>query len=61
MMPKPGTPEWEREVDIMRADLESDFALSKMVQRVRDRFKKEGRDFEKEFEKWKQNKKEGLL
>lgn len=55
-LPEPGTAEWERTADNMRADLDSNFALSKMVQHVRDRFKKEGRDFEKEFEEWKKNK-----
>ena len=52
-LPEPGTHEWERTVDNMRFDLENDFGLSKMVQGVRDRFKKEGRNFEEEFEEWK--------
>lgn len=55
-LPEPGTPEWETTVDNMRQDLESDFALPKMVQHVRDQFKKDGRNFDEEFKKWKENK-----
>lgn len=56
-LPEPGTYEWEKTVDNMRADLDSNFALSKMVQHVQDQFKKEGRNFEEEFEVWKKNNK----
>jgi hypothetical protein len=56
-LPEPGTAEWEKTVDNMRADLESDFALSKMVHHVQEQFKKDGRNFNEEFEKWKQNQK----
>ena len=54
-LPEPGTHEWERTVDNMRYDLENNFGLSKMVHGVQERFKAEGRDFDKEFEEWKKN------
>ena len=43
----------KEQIDFMREDLESDMGYSKMIQAVKDKFKAEGRDFEKEFKEWK--------
>jgi len=40
----------QEQIDFMHADLESDFGYTKIIESVKERFKKEGRDFEKEFE-----------
>jgi len=53
LLPKRGTKEWEDMVDFMRADLETDMGYSKIEMIARSLFKNQGRDFDKEFEKWK--------
>ena len=53
MMPEPGTKEFENMVDFMRADLESGMQYSALEITVRKMLKLQGRDFEKEFKKWK--------
>ena len=45
-------------IEFMRADLESGMAYTRLIEAVRKKLKKEGKDFNKEFEKWKQNQKE---
>ena len=49
----------QQQIDFMRADIESDFGYTKIIESVKSRFEKEGRDFEKEFEEFtkKQNSK----
>jgi len=53
LLPKRGTKEWEDMVDFMRADLETNMGYSKIEMVARSLFKNQGRDFDKEFEKWK--------
>jgi len=55
-MANPGTNEYEKMIDYMRQDLESGMALTKIEMSVRKRMKEEGRDFDVEFKKWKENK-----
>lgn len=54
MIPKPGSSEYERMVDYMRADLESGMSLSKIEMAARRIIAARGGDFDKEFEEWKQ-------
>ena len=42
------------QIEFMRADLESNMGYSKMIEATKNRFKAEGRDFEKEFKEWKE-------
>jgi hypothetical protein len=49
---KPGEPGYEKQVAFMRADLESDMSLSKLIKATREYFKSEGRDFDKEFDEY---------
>ena len=51
-LPAIGTPEWERTVDFMRADIDSGMKLSKVVVAARVILEKQGRDFDAEFRKW---------
>ena len=44
----------QEQLDFMREDMENDFGYSKIIETTRNRFKAEGRDFEKEFKKWKE-------
>ena len=53
-MPIPGSAECERMVDFMRADLENDMAYSKIIKAARDRLQSEGRNFDEEFQQWKE-------
>lgn len=48
-MPEPGSNEFEKMVDFMRADLESDMGYSKIEMAARKIFKEQGRDFDAEF------------
>lgn len=59
MLPEPGSDEYERMIDFMRADLECDMGYSKIIKAARDRMESEGRDFDTEFEKWKEEKNAG--
>lgn len=43
----------KEQIDFMREDLESNMGYSKIIAATRNRFKEEGRDFEKEFKEWK--------
>jgi hypothetical protein len=52
-MPDPGNDEYERMIDFMRADLESDMGYSKIIETARKNIEASGRDFWEEFEKWK--------
>jgi hypothetical protein len=54
-MPKPGTKEWEEAVDYMRADLQSGMQYTKMENIARKILKNQGKNFDKEFRKWKEN------
>ncbi len=45
-------------IDFMRADLESDFAYTKLIDAAKKMFKNQGRDFEAEFAEWERKKKE---
>lgn len=53
-IPKPGSPEYERMIDFMRADLESGMGYTKIEMTARRMLKEQGRDFDKEFEEWKE-------
>jgi hypothetical protein len=52
----PGGPGWDEAVDFMRVDLESNMGLTRVETIARKILKEQGRDFNKEFEKWKQKK-----
>jgi hypothetical protein len=54
MIPEPGTQEFEKMIDFMRKDLDSGMAYSKLIQATKEMFEKQGRDFNAEFEKWKE-------
>ena len=54
MLPKPGSSDYERMIDFMRADLNSGMAYSKVIQTARNRMESEGRDFDEEFQRWKE-------
>lgn len=47
----------EKEIDYMRADMETDYGYTKFILATQKRFKEQGRDFQKEFEEWKKKKK----
>ena len=49
MLPKPGSEEYEKMIDFMRADLDSGMRYSKIITNVRKKFEEEGRDFDEEF------------
>ena len=53
--------EYEKMVDFMRADLESNMAYSKIIDKAKELLESQGRDFNKEFESWeiKKEKKDG--
>ena len=53
-LPCPGTDSWERMVDYMRDDLDSDMGLTKLEMVARKLLKEQGRDFDTEFKKWKE-------
>lgn len=57
--PKPGTREFEEAVEFMRADLESGMAYSKIIDVARKNIEADGKDFDEEFEKWKEKKQNG--
>ncbi len=38
----------DKQIEFMRADIQSDMALSKMIQKTKEKFKEEGRDFDAE-------------
>jgi len=46
----------EDQIDFMRQDIASNFALSRIIETTKKMFKEQNRDFDKEFEEWKQNK-----
>jgi len=54
-MPDPGSDEYERMIDFMREDLETDMGYSKIIEAARKNIEADGRDFWKEFEKWKKD------
>jgi len=47
-----GSPEYEKMVDYMRADLDSGMALTKIEVTARMLLEEQGLDFDIEFEKW---------
>ena len=57
-IPTPGTQEWENMVDYMRKDLESNMSLTKLEIATRRMFKEQGRDFDNEFNAWKEKRNE---
>ena len=44
----------EEQIEFMRADLESNFAYTKIIEVAKKIVEAEGKNFEQEFEKWKQ-------
>jgi len=54
MMPEPGTQKFENMIDFMRKDLDSGMGYSKLIEAAKKMFKEQGRDFNAEFEKWKE-------
>ena len=55
-MPDPGTKEFEEMIDYMGADLNSGMQYTKIEMAARKLLKDQGRDFEAEFKKWKEEK-----
>ncbi len=55
-MPEPGTQEYEDMISFMRADLESDMGLSKLIDIVEKKLKAEGKDIYEEARKWRDSK-----
>jgi len=47
----------EEDIEFMRADLESGFAYTKIIGIAKKMIEADGRNFEEEFEKWKQRNK----
>jgi len=56
-LPDPGSYEWERMVDFMREDLESGMKHTEIELEARKLLASQGRDFDAEFKKWKEKKK----
>ena len=56
-MPKPGSLEYERMIDYMRADLESGMAYSKIEMTARRLIAERGGNFDEEFKKWREQQK----
>jgi hypothetical protein len=54
-IPEPGSQEYERMINFMRADLESDMGYSKIISAAEELMKQQGKDLFKEFETWKSN------
>lgn len=44
------------QIEFMRQDIASDFALSKLIDKTKQIFKKQGRDFDAEFAEFKKQK-----
>ena len=59
-IPTPGTTEYEKMVEFMRADLLDDMkytkVVDKLVEMLKSQFVEQGKDFDEEFEKWKNRK-----
>jgi hypothetical protein len=53
-LPKPGDEGYEKMVEFMEADLISNMSLTKIIDMTRKQFKEQGKDFNEEFEKWKE-------
>ena len=51
-----GTTEYERMIDFMREDLTSGMQHTKLEMATRKLLESQGRDFDEEFAKWKENK-----
>ena len=49
------SPFTDEQIEFMRADLDSGMGLTKMIMFAKKRLEAEGRDFDKEFEKWKEH------
>jgi hypothetical protein len=55
-MPEPGTTEYEDMVKFMRADLECKMGYSKVEMIARKMLKEQGKDFDEQFDRWKNRK-----
>jgi hypothetical protein len=63
-MPEPGTKEYEDMIEFMREDLESGFALTKIIMAARKSIESAGKNFDEEFAKWterRKKEKKGIL
>lgn len=54
-MPEPGSDKFERMIDFMRVDLDSNMGLSKIIQAGRRIVEADGRDFEENKDLWLKN------
>jgi hypothetical protein len=45
----------DADIEYMRTDLDNNMAISKLIMFVKNRMEKEGKDFDEEFKKWKEN------
>ena len=52
-MPEAGSRDYEDMVEFMKADLKCGMGYTKIIEATRQRLESEGRDMNKEFEKWK--------
>jgi hypothetical protein len=55
-LPEPGTQKFENMVDFMREDMANDMGYSRVIEHARKSIEGRGLNFDKEFEKWKENK-----
>jgi hypothetical protein len=46
----------DSQIEFMRQDIASNFALSKLIELTKRMLKKQGRDFDKEFAEWQKKK-----
>lgn len=49
----------DEQIEFMRQDIQSGFALSNLIELAKKKFKEQGKDFDKEFNAWKEQKKRG--
>ena len=61
MLPEPGSQDWDKMAEFMRADLVSNMTLSKIIGMTRKQYKEQGRDFDEEFQKWKAERSPGII
>ena len=54
-LPDPDTQAWEDMVDFMREDVDNNMCHTMLISKTRELLKSQGRDFDAEFTKWKEN------
>lgn len=46
-------PNYDKMIDFMRADIETNFGYTKIIEKAKKQMESEGKDFWEEYEKWK--------